>query len=122
MSHRCPALLVLNVFYSASSAATELSQPQTESLELPKNPDRYFWLPEIVTTGASLCLRDAAAGNRNKYSSDLWRGYHSVNGRGSKLKRLQREQLLLGTATVLLTLKSETNKPHTESYLSLIFG
>lgn len=27
---------------------------------------------------------------------------------------MQRELLLLGTATVLLTLKSETNKPHTE--------
>lgn len=63
-----------------------------------------------------MCLRDAAAGNRNKYSTDLWRGYHSVNGRGSKLKRLQKEQLLLGTATVLLTPKSETNKLHTELF------
>lgn len=79
-----------------------------------KPRQRYFWLAEIVTTEASLCLRDAAAGNRNKYSTDLWRGYHSVNGRGSKSKRLQRELLLLGTVTVLLTPKSESNTPHTE--------
>lgn len=63
-----------------------------------------------------MCLRDVAAGNINKYSTDLWRDYHSVNGRRSKSKRLQREWLLLGTATVLFTLKSETNKPHTELF------
>lgn len=63
-----------------------------------------------------MCFRDVAAGIINKYPTDLWRDYHSVNGRGSKLKRFQREQFFLGMATVLLTLKSETNKPHRELF------
>lgn len=83
---------------------------------------KYFRSADMVKMGTSLCRRGAAAGNRNKYSIDLRMGYHSVNGRGSKLRRLQRRLLLLGIATSLLPPKSETNiLRHTCSLPSLIF-
>lgn len=100
ISHGCPNLLVLH-FYSATSAATELSQPQMESLELPKNSDRYFWLPEIVTTVAlkRCCSR------QQKYSTDLcMERLPFSKWQRKQIEKIAEGTLLLGTATVLLTL------------------